>query len=288
MIKLFTKDDLRAVLWTIICSSLLIGFAIGWLVELLIDYYYWRRRRIDAEAALRAEADQLRDENEELHSQNTDFQGKSQHFADMKTNLQAREVELNDLMMKIGRQEVTLGEKETSLNARNAELATLATRLESRQESLNAREAGISDQSDIITSLKSDLASAQATVNGLEAELAACKSATGAGVVAAGGVAAALATAVPNQKDNLKKMHGIGPKIEGLLNAKGIQSFADLANANPDTLEEILEEAGSRFRLTDPSTWPTQALLAASDKWDELKAFQDSLDWAGRPGSPSS
>ena len=46
---------------------------------------------------------------------------------------------------------------------------------------------------------------------------------------------------------------------------------------NPEKLKEILAEAGSRYRLAEPSSWPKQAKLAHLGKWDELKAYQDLL-----------
>jgi hypothetical protein len=36
-------------------------------------------------------------------------------------------------------------------------------------------------------------------------------------------------------------------------------------------LKGILEEAGSRYKMHDPTTWPQQAKLAEEGKWDELK-----------------
>ena len=60
-------------------------------------------------------------------------------------------------------------------------------------------------------------------------------------------------------KDNLTKIKGIGPKIQGLLNAKGINTFKDLATAKKTTLNAILVEAGPRFKMHDPSTWMKQA-----------------------------
>lgn len=78
--------------------------------------------------------------------------------------------------------------------------------------------------------------------------------------------------------DDLKKIEGIGPKIEGLLNAANIHTFVDLSNASPERLRAILVEAGSRFQMHDPSTWAAQAKLAAEGKWDELKQWQDELD----------
>ncbi|MEM7424819.1 MAG: 30S ribosomal protein THX [Pseudomonadota bacterium] len=82
--------------------------------------------------------------------------------------------------------------------------------------------------------------------------------------------------------DDLKKIEGIGPATMKLFNAAGIESFSDLAGTSVDKLKEILAEAGSRYKLLVPDTWPEQAGLAAEDKWDELKELQDKLDGGKR------
>ncbi len=79
------------------------------------------------------------------------------------------------------------------------------------------------------------------------------------------------------RKDDLTKIEGIGPKINELLNQANIYTFEDLAMANYDTLKQILENAGERFRMHNPSTWPNQSKLASEGKWDELKKLQDEL-----------
>jgi len=84
-------------------------------------------------------------------------------------------------------------------------------------------------------------------------------------------------------QDDLKKIEGIGPKIEKLLNQAGIKSFSALARTPVEKLREILRAAGSRFRLADPTTWPRQAEMAASERWEELKDYQDALN-GGREG----
>ena len=77
------------------------------------------------------------------------------------------------------------------------------------------------------------------------------------------------------QKDNLKKIEGIGPKIEELFNNEGIYTFSDLAASDASKLKDILNAAGSRYQMHDPTSWPMQAELAAAGKWDELKDWQD-------------
>lgn len=77
--------------------------------------------------------------------------------------------------------------------------------------------------------------------------------------------------------DDLKIIEGIGPKIAELLNNDGIVTFRDLANAPLDQLRNILDNAGSRYKMHDPTTWPKQSELAADGKFDELKVLQDNL-----------
>lgn len=86
------------------------------------------------------------------------------------------------------------------------------------------------------------------------------------------------ATATKKAADDLRKIEGIGPKIAGILAENGIDSFAALAKASVEKLNEILNEAGGVYAAKKPDTWPQQAALAASGKWDELKALQDELN----------
>jgi predicted flap endonuclease-1-like 5' DNA nuclease len=76
--------------------------------------------------------------------------------------------------------------------------------------------------------------------------------------------------AVITTPDNLKVIEGIGPKTEALLNQEGIFTYSDLAETSPIRISLILKHAGPRFQIQDPSSWPKQAGLAKSGKWDEL------------------
>lgn len=76
---------------------------------------------------------------------------------------------------------------------------------------------------------------------------------------------------------NLQKVEGIGPKIASILIDNQVVDLATLAETAVSQLQTILTNAGSRYRLADPTTWPQQAALGAEGKWDELKALQDQL-----------
>ncbi len=62
--------------------------------------------------------------------------------------------------------------------------------------------------------------------------------------------------------DNLKRVKGIGPKIEKLLKDNGISTFVQLAQTEVSRLQALLDEA--EYALPDPTTWPEQAQELAS------------------------
>ena len=77
--------------------------------------------------------------------------------------------------------------------------------------------------------------------------------------------------------DDLKRIEGIGPKIEELLNDEGIYKYEQLATTKAEALRTILDKAGARFRLHDPQSWATQAEFADKGDWTKLKEYQDYL-----------
>lgn len=78
-------------------------------------------------------------------------------------------------------------------------------------------------------------------------------------------------------KDDLKKLEGIGPKLEQVLNAAGVRNFAQLASMTPDEIKPILQAAGNQFKMHDPKSWPYQAELANKGEWERLKEYQNLL-----------
>lgn len=77
-----------------------------------------------------------------------------------------------------------------------------------------------------------------------------------------------------NQVDDLKKLEGIGPRIEKLLNDAGIKSYAKLATMDRDHLKSLLDKGGREFDMNEPKSWPYQAELAAKENWNRLKEYQ--------------
>lgn len=138
-----------------------------------------------------------------------------------------------------------------------------------------------------INQLKAQASELQDKINFLEGELDACRkskvsvegnaniAAAAATVGGAGLAGAAFGGSV--KKDDLKIVEGIGPKIEELFNNAGIYTFAQLADTSVEKMKAILDAAGSRFQIHDPSTWGEQSALARDGRWNELKKWQDEL-----------
>lgn len=80
------------------------------------------------------------------------------------------------------------------------------------------------------------------------------------------------------REDNFQIIEGIGPKVNQVLIAAGYRTWSELSQASADDLRRHLSEAGKRFALCDPTSWPHQAKLAAAGDWDELIRYQKFTD----------
>ena len=78
-------------------------------------------------------------------------------------------------------------------------------------------------------------------------------------------------------KDDLKIVEGIGPKIEELFHNAGIKTWKDLAETTVEKCQQILNDAGNRYKMHQPESWPNQSEMAYLGKWNELKEWQDSV-----------
>ncbi len=77
--------------------------------------------------------------------------------------------------------------------------------------------------------------------------------------------------------DDLTAIEGIGPKIAELCSGIGVTTWTQLAATDVDTLQSMLDAAGSRFQMHKPASWPQQAGLLASGQWAEFVALTKSL-----------
>ena len=103
-----------------------------------------------------------------------------------------------------------------------------------------------------------------------------------AGLAATGDWGAVEAYVDANRRDDLKLIWGIGPKVEGLLHAKGVYTFEKLSKMTPEAVNTIISEAGTRFVLSPDklhSSWIQQAAIANTEDWDEFDRIKQNLSW---------
>ncbi len=79
------------------------------------------------------------------------------------------------------------------------------------------------------------------------------------------------------KEDDLKIVEGIGPKTEALLHNSSIHTWNQLGITSVQQLQSILDKAGDRFKLLNPSTWPKQSRMAADGEWIKLREYQNFL-----------
>src|SRR5690606_8468679 len=104
---------------------------------------------------------------------------------------------------------------------------------------------------------------------------------TGAAKTAQPAAKAAAKTAA-KQADDLTKIWGIGPAIVSALNDAGIRTYAQLAEADLDTLREAVNAGtGTSDANVNEETWAAQARLAAAGDWEGHAALVERLKAEG-------
>lgn len=89
---------------------------------------------------------------------------------------------------------------------------------------------------------------------------------------------AAVAEPIPVvTPDDLKRIEGIGPKLEEIFKSHDILTFSQMAAAKIEDLQAILDKAGDAYRIHDPGTWPQQAQLLAEGRIEEFKKLTEEL-----------
>lgn len=86
---------------------------------------------------------------------------------------------------------------------------------------------------------------------------------------------ATVRTQAERVADDLKRIEGIGPKVEKVLNDAGINTFDTLAHANSAEVKQVLNSAG--LQMMNPEGWIEQAELAAKGDWEGVERLQNEL-----------
>lgn len=82
-----------------------------------------------------------------------------------------------------------------------------------------------------------------------------------------------LLSKAPSQPDDLKKISGVGPKLEGILNELGIYRYQQIADFSPENVAWVNEHLRFKGRI-ERENWIAQAkTLAKGDQTDFAQRY---------------
>ncbi len=166
-------------------------------------------------------------------------------------------------------------ELETEVKGLNTNVNKLTAEGTDLRVQLTQADAQLEDRKATISKLRSDLIIVESERNLLRGEPKA--EGKGAKAAAKAPVEKIMFNGVNYNWDDLKIVEGIGPKIEDLLLNAGIKTWSALAGTSETLLVQMLEDAGPRFQMHNPTTWPEQARMADAADWDGLEKYQEEL-----------
>ena len=284
---------------------LVLGLLIGWLIELAIDYRYWRRHaRLEAERIAQQEA-ALNARAATLDERESALEARDAELTELQSTLTARDAELmaqakriDERNEEVTRQEQamdkrradldrmgsTLNEREKDINARNealkpreADVAARMEKLEAGEADVTRRVAAVSNRESAMQNWEQRLLAREQELGDNESELV--RKAASADVLRAelDAVKAMVRRQyqTPDGEDDLQAIEGVGPKIANLLRNADIRTFERLSETSLGELTRLLESGGPRFGLADPLTWAEQASLLFNGDYvgfEQLKA----------------
>lgn len=88
---------------------------------------------------------------------------------------------------------------------------------------------------------------------------------------------AARVLGAPVRMNDLTVIEGIGPAIAHLCINRGITTWWSMANADISVLRSMLAEAGPKYQIHDPTSWPQQARLLANGQWEKFQRLAEAL-----------
>jgi predicted flap endonuclease-1-like 5' DNA nuclease len=286
---------------------LVLGLLAGWLIELAIDYRYWRRharitasRLAEQEAALNARAQSLDARqaeqdarNEELTAlqaalaaRDADLLGLAKRIDERAEEVTRLEQAMDKRRADLDRMGLTLNEREKDIAARDGKLKAAEVDYGSRHEQLQAAEADVSRRVAVVSNRESAMQNWEARILAREHELGDKE----AELVREAAAASALRAELSDMKqlvarqyrtaegdDNLEAIEGIGEKVARLLKDADIRTFERLSETSLGELSRILEAGGPRLGLADPLTWAEQASCLASGDYIAFERMKGEL-----------
>jgi predicted flap endonuclease-1-like 5' DNA nuclease len=258
----------------------LIGFAIAWI------FGRWLQRGTigdEYESELTAQRERSKHAEERLSASNADLdkallevkaeRGKLEAETAAKAELEGRLAVVADKDAEIARLMADLEACGADRERLAGEIAQSSDQIASSKERVAALEAEFATAASVAAALP-DASETEPEVMGLaqEPESVVVKQADPSkeeGLARLAEIAARTAGDGPVADDDLKKVHGVGPKLEGTLKGLGITSFRQIANFQKDDIAYVTAALGAFKGRIERDDWMSSAAEEHANKYNE-------------------
>jgi predicted flap endonuclease-1-like 5' DNA nuclease len=258
----------------------LIGFAIAWI------FGRWLQRGTigdEYESELTVQRERSKHAEERLSASNADLdkallevkaeRGKLEAETAAKAELEGRLAVVADKDAEIARLMADLEACGADRERLAGEIAQSSDQIASSKERVAALEAEFATAASVAAALP-DASETEPEVMGLaqEPESVVVKQADPSkeeGLARLAEIAARTAGDGPVADDDLKKVHGVGPKLEGTLKGLGITSFRQIANFQKDDIAYVTAALGAFKGRIERDDWMSSAAEEHANKYNE-------------------
>jgi predicted flap endonuclease-1-like 5' DNA nuclease len=287
-----TGYAIAEIIWWLLIAAL-IGFVIGWVLR----KWFLDRQGSDALAEFEAAEAEKR---QALQSELDDLKSKA---SSLSTDLDQRTADLDRMKTQLSEREQKIASFDAQTSEHRSAVAKLEQKIEDREATIAALRADKGKEDGQIAQLRSDLDAANSTIGtlrtdldsaqrkqaGTEAELADCTAKLAAAESAAPALppemdelpdkdvavakVAEIATRTrgtgPTVDDDLKLIHGVGPKLERLLKSMDITSFRQVANFTTDDIQYVTAALDAFPGRIERDDWMSSAAAEHQKKYGE-------------------
>jgi NADH-quinone oxidoreductase subunit E len=277
-------------------AATLIGFAIGWV------FVGWLQRRsiaeeyeseLSAQQELARKAEhRLSENNKSLDKLHLELKGERQKVGELEAQLETMRETVADLESSTAAADAAadLATASAELDKANAELTDAKATLEdcaAARDGLSARvgelEAVVAARDATVAELEADLAAAlvqpepvapsplAAPIEPVPAALAAAgnEPTKEQGLARIAEIATRTSGGAPAADDDLKLVHGIGPKLERTLKGLGITSFRQIASFESDDIAFVTVALDAFKGRIERDDWMSSAAAEHAKKYNE-------------------
>jgi predicted flap endonuclease-1-like 5' DNA nuclease/uncharacterized protein YjiS (DUF1127 family) len=210
------------------------GFILGWLVEWLIDLFYWRRRAEEQANLSRSLRTSLDEKERSVLDLQTRLQEETSDLGAVRDQIEQGEVTIRDLTARIGEHNETISRLEAEVGERDEQIEALRMRSEAAEAQVDALKAAQQETELARTALRTELDMWKSAV----------------------------------ERDDFEVIHGIGRTYEKRLHNAGILTYQQLASTAPEQIRVILN-ISSESRRIEPEAWIAEAARLAEQAPDD-------------------